>query len=49
MRYRQIGNSGLEVSALRLGYMAMTDLYGAVDEAEAIATIREALDAGVNR
>ncbi|MBI4294171.1 MAG: aldo/keto reductase [Betaproteobacteria bacterium] len=48
MRYRQLGNSGLEVSSVGLGCMAMTDLYGPVDEAEAIATIREALDAGAN-
>ncbi|MBI2315630.1 MAG: aldo/keto reductase [Betaproteobacteria bacterium] len=48
MHYRQLGKSGLEVSALGLGMMAMTDMYGPVDEAEAIATIREALDAGAN-
>jgi len=48
MLYRQLGRSGLEVSALGLGCMAMTDLYGPVDDAEAIATIREALDAGAN-
>lgn len=48
MRYRQLGNSGLEVSSVGLGCMAMTDMYGPVDEAEAIATIREALDAGAN-
>ena len=45
MQKRQLGNGGLEVSALGLGCMAMTTLYGPVDEAEAIATIREALDA----
>jgi aryl-alcohol dehydrogenase-like predicted oxidoreductase len=48
MQMRRLGNGGLEVSALGLGCMAMTTLYGPVDEAEAIATIREALDAGAN-
>ena len=46
MQMRSLG--GLEVSALGLGCMAMTTLYGPVDEAEAIATVREALDAGAN-
>jgi aryl-alcohol dehydrogenase-like predicted oxidoreductase len=48
MQKRRLGKSGLEVSALGLGCMAMTNLYGPVDEAEAIATVREALDAGAN-
>lgn len=46
MKHRRLGS--LEVSALGLGCMAMTNLYGAVDETEAIATVREALDAGAN-
>lgn len=45
---RRLGTGGLEVSALGLGCMAMTTLYGPVDEAEAIATVREALDAGAD-
>jgi aryl-alcohol dehydrogenase-like predicted oxidoreductase len=48
MQKRKLGKSGLEVSTLGLGCMAMTNLYGPVDEAEAIATVREALDAGAN-
>ncbi len=48
MQTRRLGNGGLEVSALGLGCMAMTSLYGPVDEAEAVATVREALDAGAN-
>ncbi len=48
MLYRKLGKNGLEVSALGLGCMAMSDLYGTVDEAEAIAAIREALDRGAN-
>ena len=46
MQMRSLG--GLQVSALGLGCMAMTSLYGEVDEAEAIATVHEALDAGAN-
>lgn len=48
MQFRKLGNSALEVSALGLGCMAMTSMYGPVDEAEAVATLREALDAGAN-
>jgi len=48
MQRRRLGKTGLEVSTLGLGCMAMTNLYGPVDEAEAIATIREALDAGAD-
>jgi aryl-alcohol dehydrogenase-like predicted oxidoreductase len=38
---------GLEVSALGLGCMGMSQMYGAADRAESIATIHRALDAGV--
>ena len=48
MRMRTLGKDGLTVSALGLGCMAMTDLYGPVDDDEAIATLREALDAGAD-
>jgi len=48
MQMRRLGRQGLEVSALGLGCMAMTSLYGPVDEAEAVATVREALDRGAD-
>ena len=48
MQRRKLGRGGLEVSALGLGCMAMTPLYGPVDDAEAIATVRAALDAGAD-
>ena len=48
MQVRKLGDGGLEVSALGLGCMAMTTLYGPVDEDEAIATVREALDRGAD-
>ena len=47
MRTRTLGSTGPVVSALGLGCMGMSDLYGPADDAESIATIRAALDAGV--
>ena len=47
MKTRVLGSQGLEVSAEGLGCMGMSEFYGATDEAEAIATIHEALDLGV--
>jgi len=47
MLERELGTSGLTVSALGLGCMGMSEFYGATDEDEAIATIRRALDRGV--
>jgi len=47
MLTRKLGSSGLSVSALGLGCMGMSDLYGPADRAESIATIQAALDAGV--
>ena len=44
---RRLGATGPTVSALGLGLMGMSDLYGPADEAESIATIHSALDAGI--
>jgi aryl-alcohol dehydrogenase-like predicted oxidoreductase len=44
---RALGLHGPTVSALGLGAMGMSDLYGAADRAESIATIHAALDAGI--
>jgi aryl-alcohol dehydrogenase-like predicted oxidoreductase len=48
MQTRQLGTIGPRVSALGLGCMGMSDLYGPSDRAESIATIHAALDAGIN-
>ncbi|MFG2104212.1 aldo/keto reductase [Micromonospora echinaurantiaca] len=48
MDTRTLGTIGPAVSRLGLGLMGMSDLYGAADEAESIATIHAALDAGLN-
>src|SRR5215210_2432371 len=45
---RQLGTSGLFVSALGLGCMGMSEFYGAVEETQSVATIHRALDLGIN-
>ena len=47
MQTRKLGSQGLEVSALGLGCMGMSDFYGTRDDAESEATINLALDRGV--
>jgi aryl-alcohol dehydrogenase-like predicted oxidoreductase len=46
METRQLG-AGLRVPALGLGCMGMSGVYGAADNAESVATIHAALDAGI--
>jgi aryl-alcohol dehydrogenase-like predicted oxidoreductase len=46
MQTRTLGQN-LEVSALGLGCMGMSEFYGTADETEAIATIHRALDLGI--
>jgi aryl-alcohol dehydrogenase-like predicted oxidoreductase len=48
MKYRRLGNCTDDVSAIGLGGMAMTSIYGPADENEAVATVHAALDAGQN-
>jgi aryl-alcohol dehydrogenase-like predicted oxidoreductase len=47
MQMRDLGGSGLTVSALGLGAMGMSGAYGEADRAESIATVHAALEAGV--
>ncbi|MEU0439085.1 MULTISPECIES: aldo/keto reductase [unclassified Streptomyces] len=47
MHTRNLGTTGPQVSALGLGCMGMSGMYGAADRAESIATIHAALDAGI--
>jgi len=48
MQQRELGRSGLRVSAMGLGCMGMSEFYGGQNEAGAIATIHRALELGVN-
>src|SRR5262249_36670292 len=47
MQHRRLGTTGPTVSAIGLGCMGMSGMYGAADRQESIATIHAALDAGV--
>jgi aryl-alcohol dehydrogenase-like predicted oxidoreductase len=47
MKKRTLGRQKLEVSALGLGCMGMSEFYGATDDAESVATIHRAIDLGV--
>jgi aryl-alcohol dehydrogenase-like predicted oxidoreductase len=47
MQTRQLGVTGPRVSALGLGCMGMSGMYGPSDRAQSMATIHAALDAGI--
>jgi aryl-alcohol dehydrogenase-like predicted oxidoreductase len=44
---RQLGTSGLSVSALGLGCMGMSEFYGTADETRSIDTLHRAIDLGI--
>jgi aryl-alcohol dehydrogenase-like predicted oxidoreductase len=46
--YRQLGQSGLSVSAIGLGCMSLSGIYGAVEDAQSDALIKHAIDIGIN-
>ncbi len=45
---RKLGSQGLEVSAVGLGCMGMSQSYGPADEGESIATLHRAIELGCN-
>src|SRR4051812_46486780 len=48
MHIRSLGSAGPDASAIGLGAMGMSGMYGEADRAESIATVHAALDAGIN-
>ena len=48
MQMRRLGTTGPDVSAIGLGAMGMSGMYGPADRDESLATIHAALDAGIN-
>ncbi|WP_294324667.1 aldo/keto reductase [uncultured Chryseobacterium sp.] len=48
MKFRTLGNTGKQLSAIGLGCMGMSFAYGPTDEQESINTLHKALDLGIN-
>jgi L-galactose dehydrogenase len=48
MKYKRLGKTNINVSALSFGASSMGGVFHDVDENEAIATVKAALDAGIN-
>jgi aryl-alcohol dehydrogenase-like predicted oxidoreductase len=48
MKKRLLGRSGLEVSALGLGCMGMSEFYAGATEEESVATLHQALELGLD-
>jgi L-galactose dehydrogenase len=48
MEYRQLGETGLDVSILSYGASPLGGVFGAIDETQGVETVHTALDLGIN-
>ena len=48
MKYRTLGRTNIQLSAVGLGCMGMSESYGPAEEQESLATLHRALDLGMN-
>jgi L-galactose dehydrogenase len=48
MEYRQLGQTGLKISALGFGASPLGDVFGNIDESEGIRAVHTAIDLGIN-
>ncbi|MFD2118122.1 aldo/keto reductase [Paenibacillus yanchengensis] len=48
MKYRKLGQTGLDVSALSFGASSLGSVFKEVDEGQAVRTVHTAVDAGIN-